>query len=69
MNRTRYPLTVALPGGRVGHSARLIGDGPAVTTACRKRGNPIGDAAGLPYCSACAKRPNPVDNRSYIPAS
>ncbi|MEV5703047.1 hypothetical protein AB0L55_36900 [Streptomyces anthocyanicus] len=56
----RYPLRVALPGGRVRHSARLIGDGPAVTTLCRKRGTPVGDGSALAYCRACAARPNPM---------
>lgn len=60
----RYPLTVALPGGRVRHAARLAGDGPAVTTLCRKRGTPTGDGSGLPWCSACASRPNPQDQRT-----
>jgi hypothetical protein len=61
----RYPLLVAFPWGRVRHQARLIGDGPAVTTLCRKRDTPTGDGAGLPYCAACLKRPNPQDNRTY----
>lgn len=62
----RYPLNVSLPGGRVQHSARLIGNGPAVNTLCRKRGTPTGDGAHLPYCRACAARPNPIPQQSAI---
>lgn len=61
----RYPLTAALPGGRVRHSARLLDDGPAVITLCGKRGVPTGDGAALRWCSACANRPNPQGQRSY----
>lgn len=57
---TRYPLSVALPGGRVRHDARLVRGGPRVTTSCRKTGEPSGDGAGLPYCAACARHPNPI---------
>ena len=64
MTEPRYPLLVTLPGGRVQHSARLIGAGPAVTTLCRKRGAPAGDGAGLTYCRACAGRPNPISQQS-----
>lgn len=64
MTAARYPLSVALPGGRVRHSARLVGDGPAVTTLCRKRGVPTGDGEGMPYCSACAARPNPISQQT-----
>lgn len=60
----RYPLTVALPGGRVRHDARLIRTGPAVITNCGKRGTPNGDGAGLPHCSACAARPNPISQQT-----
>lgn len=65
MSEPRYPLPVALPGGRVRHDARLIGEGPAVNTLCRKRGIPTGDGAGLPHCRACDSRPNRIDQRSY----
>lgn len=64
MSAARYPLEVALPGGRVRHSARLVGDGPQVTTLCRKRGVPTGDGAGLPYCRACAALPNPIPQQT-----
>lgn len=64
MAGSRYPLLVALPGGRVQHSARLIGPGSAVTTLCRKRGVPSGDGQGLLYCRACADRPNPIRQQS-----
>lgn len=60
MSNARYPLLVALPGGRVRHSARTIGTGYLVVTLCGKRGDPAGDGAGLTYCTACAKRPNPI---------
>lgn len=60
----RYPLLVRLPGGRVQHSARLLGDGPAVTTLCRRRGTPTGDGNGLPYCAACRARPNPTPQQT-----
>lgn len=66
MAEPRYPLTVALPGGRVKHSARLIGDGPAVTTLCRKRGTPAGNGDGLSYCRACANRPNPIAQQGRL---
>lgn len=59
----RYPLVRALPGGRVRHYARLIGEGPAVSTLCRKRGEPDGDGAGLPFCRACDGRPNPISQQ------
>lgn len=62
----QYPLLVALPGGRVQHAARPIGDGPAVVTLCRKRGAPTGNGDTLSYCRACLNRPNPQDNRTYI---
>lgn len=61
--RPRFPLLAALPGGRVQHAARLVGDGPAVTTLCQKRGTPAGDGTGLPYCRACAGRPNPISQQ------
>ncbi|MGW5817248.1 hypothetical protein [Streptomyces noursei] len=64
MSQPRYPLQVALPGGRVRHDARLIGNGPAVNTLCRKRGTPTSDGAGLPHCHACADRPNPISQQS-----
>lgn len=64
MPEPRYPLLVALPGGRVQHSARLNGGGPAVTTLCRKRATPTGDGSGLPYCRGCADRPNPISQQS-----
>lgn len=64
----RYPMVVALPGGRVRHAARLRGDGPTVTTLCGKPGIPVGDGEGLPYCSACAKKPNPQDQRTHLTA-
>lgn len=65
----KYPLTVVLPLGRVRHAARLVDDGPRVTTLCRKAGVPTGtDPATLPYCADCASRPNPIDQRSYLPA-
>jgi hypothetical protein len=64
MTAARYPLTVALAGGRVRHSARLVGNGPQVTTLCRKRGHPASDGAGLPYCAACAKLPNPISQQT-----
>lgn len=60
----RYPLTVALPGGRVRHSARIIGTGYTVLTLCGKRGEPIDGGAELPYCTACANRPNPIRQQS-----
>lgn len=66
MAAPRYPLLVALSGGRVRHNARLIGDGPFVVTLCRKRGNPVGDGAGLPYCAACRSRPNPISQQSSL---
>lgn len=66
MAQLRYPLTVALPGGRVRHAARVIGDGPAVVTLCRKRGTPTGDGHDLPYCAACRARPNPISQQSTI---
>lgn len=58
----KYPLIVALLRGRVSHAAKLIGDGPEVTTVCRKRGVPRDDVdpATLPYCAACATGPNPI---------
>ncbi|MFC8704097.1 hypothetical protein ACFUIV_18175 [Streptomyces anulatus] len=62
----RYPLLVALPGGRVQHAARLIGGGPAVNTLCRKRGTPTGDGDGLPYCAGCRNRPNPISQQSHL---
>jgi hypothetical protein len=64
MPEPRFPLLVALPGGRVQHSARLIGDGPTVTTPCRKRGLPTGDGDGLPYCRACENTSNPISQQS-----
>lgn len=64
MSGTRYPLTVALHGGHVRHSARIIGTGYLVTTLCGKRGEPADDGAGLPYCTACANRPNPIRQQS-----
>jgi hypothetical protein len=60
----KYPLSVALPGGRVRHTAKLVQDGPAVVTLCGKRGTPTGDGAHLGWCAACARRPNPQDQRS-----
>ena len=66
MSEPRYPLLVALPGGRVQHAARLIGTGPAVNTLCRKRGTPTGDGAGMPYCRACADRPNPINQQTAL---
>lgn len=60
----RYPLVVALPGGRVRHNARIVGGGPEVTTLCRKRGVPTGDGFWLPYCRACSARPNPISQQS-----
>lgn len=66
----RYPLVVALPGGRVRHAARLIGEGPSVNTLCRKRGTPTGDGASLPYCRACADRPNPISQQGgFVPTA
>ncbi len=59
-----YPLYVSLPGGRVRHFARLIKEGPAVSTSCRKRGEPNGDGAGLPFCRACGGRSNPISQQS-----
>jgi hypothetical protein len=67
MAEPRYPLAVVLPGGRVRHAARFIGDGPAVSTLCSKRGTPTGDGSALPYCRACDGRPNPIGLRSYTP--
>jgi len=64
MAEPRYSLLVALPGGRVQHYARLIGDGPAVNTLCRKRGIPTGDGSSLPRCSACRARPNPISQQN-----
>jgi hypothetical protein len=64
MTEPRYPLLVALPGGRVQHDARQVGDGPAVFTLCRKRDIPTGDGSGLPRCSACRARPNPISQQS-----
>ena len=61
----RYPLHVALPGGRVQHSARQLGNGTAVITLCRKRGTPTGAGDGLPYCRACASKPNPIPQQHY----
>lgn len=69
MSGPAYPLSVALPGGRVRHDAKLTNGGPYVVTLRRKRGVPISDGASMPYCSACAKRPNPWDQRSYLPAT
>lgn len=69
MAEPRYPLLVALPGGRVQHAARLIGDGPAVTTLCSKRGIPTGDGTGLAYCRGCASRPNPISQQGTGGAS
>lgn len=66
MAEPRYPLTVAFPGGHVKHSARLIGDGPTVTTLCRKRGTPAGDGGDLSYCRACANRPNPIAQQGQM---
>ena len=53
-----YPLTVALPGGRVNHSARVIGTGYTVITLCGESGEPTGNKSCLPYCTACAERQN-----------
>jgi hypothetical protein len=63
MGTARYPLEIVLPGGRVCHSARIVGYGPTVVTLCRKRGTPEGDGHGLPYCRACAARPNPISQQ------
>lgn len=67
MSLPRYPLEVALPSGRVCHSARLVGAGPSVTTLCRKRGIPTGDGASMPYCAACAAKPNPQSQQAGHP--
>ncbi|MGW1468529.1 hypothetical protein ACWCPT_29805 [Streptomyces sp. NPDC002308] len=64
MAESRYPLLVALPGGRVQHAARTLGDGPSVVTLCRKRGTPTGDGDGLRYCAACNDKPNPISQQS-----
>jgi hypothetical protein len=59
-------MQVALPGGRVRHAARLLGDGPTVMTLCGKRDTPTGDGAGLAYCQACRRRPNPISQQSSL---
>lgn len=64
MTESRFPLLVSLPGGRVQHTARLVGTGPTVTTLCRKRGIPNGDGAGLRYCAACKGKANPISQQS-----
>lgn len=63
----RYPLNVALSGGRVRHAARVVSGGPTVNTLCGKRDIPIGDGSELPFCRACGHRPNPIDHRFYAP--
>ncbi|KAB7850171.1 hypothetical protein [Streptomyces mobaraensis] len=68
MTEPRYPLTVALPRGRVRHNARH-GAGGCVHTLCGKRDKPVGDGANLPWCSACSARPNPLDQRSLPPTA
>lgn len=64
MSDPKYPLLVVLPRGRVAHSAKLVGDGPRVTTLCRKAGTPTGtDPKSLPWCADCAARPNPISQQ------
>lgn len=59
-----YPLLVALLRGRVQHAAKANSVNPKfVHTLCRKRGIPVGDGAGLPYCRACRNRPNPISQQ------
>jgi hypothetical protein len=63
----KYPLLVVLPGGRVAHNAKPIGDGTRVSTPCHKSGVPTDtDPRSVPPCAACVKRPNPIDQRSYL---
>lgn len=64
MTTARYPLRVALPGGRVRHYARPVPNSNFVTTACGKRDLPIGNGARLALCAACAKRPNPISQQT-----
>lgn len=64
MAAAKYPLLVVLPRGRVTHSAKLVGDGPRVTTLCHKSGIPADiDPKSLPWCADCASRPNPISQQ------
>jgi len=65
MAEPRYPLVVALPGGRVRHAARLLDDGIHVITLCRKRGTPA-NGDGLPYCQKCRILPNPISQQGSL---
>ncbi|EDY43936.1 hypothetical protein SSBG_02126 [Streptomyces sp. SPB074] len=64
MSHTRYPLLAQLRGGRVQHSARTVGNGPRVTTLCRKTGLVAGEGDDFPYCRACRARPNPISQQA-----
>lgn len=61
----KYPIKVALPGGRVLHSAKASSDGVHVHTLCRKRGKPVAPKPNMSYCRACADRPNPIPNKGF----